>query len=168
MGLRTRLIASYILIVILCLGIVAAAASVIIQGYRDEIVTANLDNMTRPVYVQLRALAQGQASVNEVWTNLREQAQKNDVYIILVDGEGNSIRQASPQERPGQQSIDLPPGELPHGLSQPAHGTFVTSAEQTFIYAAYPAGRLFVSQKPSRIDTLVLAAPRSGTLGCVP
>ena len=80
MSLRLRLIMSHTLIVILCLGIVAVAMSVIMQGYRDQFVMARLDDMTRPIYVQVKSLALGEASFNEVWANLQEQAQKNDVY----------------------------------------------------------------------------------------
>lgn len=164
MSLRTRLIISYTFIVILCLSIVAVAVSVMLQGYRDQLVMARLDEVTRPIFVQVRSLARGQASATEVWANLREQAQKNDVYILLVDGEGNITRQVPPQASPGQQSINLPPGELPQKISQRTHGNFVTSTGQTFIFTAYPIGRLFGSQKPARLETLVVAVPRIGAL----
>jgi len=164
MSLRTRLIVSYTLIVILCLSIVAVAVSVLLQGYRDRIAMTRLDYMTRPIVVQVRSLARGQASITEVWENLQEQAQKNDVHILLVDSEGNIIRQASPQVGPMQQFINLTSGELPHGISQPTHGTFVASSGQTFVFAAYPLGRLFGSREPPRLDTLVLFMPRGGAL----
>lgn len=164
MSLRTRLIASYTLIVILCLSIVAVAVSVMMQGYRDRFVMARLDDMTRPIYVQVSSLIRGQASLNEVWTNLEEQAQKTGVYILLVDGEGNIVRQVSPQGNLKQRSIELPPGGLFDGLSKPYHGTYVASNGQTFIFAAYPFGRLLDPRKQSDIEALVLSMPRSGTL----
>ena len=164
MSLRTRLIVSYTLIVLLCLSIAAGAVSVIIQDYNDQLAMARLDNITRPIFVQVRSLARGEASATEVWTNLREQAQKNDIYILLVDGEGNIVRQVPPQASPRQQSLDLPPGELPQGISQRTYGTFVTSTGQTFVFAAYPIGRLFGPGKPSRLETLVVAVPRHGAL----
>ncbi len=164
MSLRTRLIVSYILIVIVCLSAVFAFVSVMLQDYRDRIVIERLDNITRPVYLQIRSLARGQISINEVWANLQEQAQRNDVYILLVDDEGNITRQVSPQQTPGRQSIEIKSGELPHGISQSTNGTFVTSTGQTFIFAASPVRGLFVSREQSRLDTLVLSMPRSGAL----
>jgi signal transduction histidine kinase len=163
MSLRTRLIVSHTLIVILCLSIAAVAVSVLLQGYRDRIAMTRLDYVTRPIFVQVRSLARGQASITEVWENLQEQAQKNDVSILLVDSKGNITRQASPQENQ-QQSIDLAPEEVPHGISQPKQGTFTTTSGQTFIYAAYPLGRLSGSRELSRLDTLVLTVPHGGPL----
>ena len=52
MSLRMRLIVSYFLIVVLCLGVVAGAVSVIIQGYRDRIITERLDDIARPLKEQ--------------------------------------------------------------------------------------------------------------------
>jgi len=105
---------------------------------------ARLDDMTIPIYVQARSLARGQATLDEVWTRLEEQAQNTGVYILLVDGDGNIIRQASPQEGLRQQHIKIPSGGLPDDFSKPYHGTYVTPGGQTFIFAAYPFGRLFV------------------------
>ena len=80
MSLRTRLILSYTLIVVLCLSIVAVAVSVLLQSYRDRFIMAHLDDMTIPIYVQAAALARGRASLDEVWANLEEQAQRTGVY----------------------------------------------------------------------------------------
>ena len=74
MSLRMRLILSYLFIVVLCLSIVAVAVSVILQGYRDRLAMARLDDMTIPIYVQFRSLAQREVSWNEIWANLEEQA----------------------------------------------------------------------------------------------
>ncbi len=160
MSLRMRLIVSYTLIVILCLSIAAIAVSAMLQSYRDRFAMARLEDMTRPIYVQVRSLALGEASITEVMTNLQEQAQRNNVYILLVDDKGNIARQASPKVGGGQQPIRLPPGELPHGISKPTQGTFETASGQTFIFAAYPIARLFEDRRQSRLETLVLSVPR--------
>ena len=164
MSLRTRLIISHTLIVILCFSIAAVAVSVVLRASRDQLVMARLDDMTRPIYVQVATLARGQASLSQVMTNLREQAQKNNIYILLADGEGNILNQVTPQEGLKQQKLELPPGELPKSISQLTHGTFETVTGQTFVFAAYPIGQLFNPQKPSRLETLVLSAPRGGVL----
>src|SRR3989337_1796918 len=126
MSLRMRLVLSHTFVVVLCVSIAAVAVSVLLQGSRDRAIMARLDDMTRPIYVQVRALARGQASVTEVWENLQEQAQRNSVHILLVDSEGTILRQAVPQEGPRQQPINVVPGGLPRGISQPTHGTLAT------------------------------------------
>jgi len=164
MSLRMRLIISHTLIVVICLSIVAVVVSVLLQGYRDQIVVARLDDISRPIYVQVISLARGQVPVAEVWTNLQEQAQKNKVHILMVDGKGKVIRQVSPQEGSKRQLIDLAPSELPLGITEATNGTFETSTGQTHIFAAYPVRKLFNFREASPLDTLVISVLRSGNL----
>jgi len=164
MSLRMRLIISYTLVVIVCLSIAAIAVSVLLQSYRDRFTMARLDDITRPIYTQTRLLARNQTPFSEVWSSLKEQAQNNEVHILLTDNEGNIIRQASPQPGQRQPLLEIPPGELPRGISRLQQGTFVTSSGQTYIFAAYPFGRLFTYQQPPDIRTIILAVPRSGTI----
>ena len=162
MSLRTRLILSYLFIVVLCLSIVASAVSVLLQGYRDRLIMARLDDMTIPIYVQFKSLAQREASWDEIWTNLEEQAEKTGFYILLTDKGGNVVRQVSPHEGPRLWLIELPPGGLSRASSEPHRGTFNTSSGQAFIFAAYPVTRAPSTQKQVGLATLVLAVPRSG------
>ena len=160
MSLRTRLIISYALVVLVCLGIIGVAVSVLLQGYRDRFTMAHLNDVARPISVQVRSLVRAEASFNDIWAGLEEQAEKNDVYILLLDGEGQVIRQTSPQSDEKQPVIDLPQGQLPLRIRQVEQEKFVTSSGQTFIYTAYPLGRLFDTQRPLVIRTLLLAVPR--------
>ena len=48
MSLRTRLFATYIFIVVLCLGVVAIAITASLQGQRDQLTMQRLDDMARP------------------------------------------------------------------------------------------------------------------------
>lgn len=162
MTLRTRLILSYLLIVILCLGIAGVSVSVLLQNYRDQVVMTRLDDMTRPIYTQIRSLLRGQTTLSEAWTNVQEQAQNNNVYIIFVDDKGNIIREASPNNTNQQFSV---PDGLPHGISQPAHGVFSTVSGQKFVYSAYPLGRIADPQS-TRPQTLVLCQPQ-GSLAII-
>jgi len=159
-----RLIISHALIVILCLSIVAVIVVLMIRDSRDRLVMARLDGVALPIYAQeVRALVQGEASLAEVWSNLAEAARENDVYIFWVDGEGDIIRQASPQTGSRQQLITPASGGLPYDISQPTQGTFVDSTGRTFIFAAYPFGRLSTASAASRLGTLVISVPRGGT-----
>jgi signal transduction histidine kinase len=164
MSLRMRLILSYVLIVVLCLSIVVVTVVMTMQSSRDRLVTASLNDVALPLYAQeVRALAQGEASLAEVWSNLAEAARENDVYIFWVDSDGGIIRQASPLVNSRPQLITVAPEELPHDISQPTQGTFVDANGRTFIFAAYPFGRLTTASAASRLGTLVIALPRSGT-----
>lgn len=162
MSLRTRLFTTYILVVVLCLTIVAVVTTVLLQGQRDKMTMQRLDDMARPIYVQVLSLFRGQVSAGVLFDNLREQAQKNKVYIILGDGEGNVIRQIAPSRT--QRPIELPPNALPHDLAQSVQGTFVSSAGQTYIFAAYPLANFPGAQETARIETMVLAMPRTGAM----
>ncbi len=161
MSLRMRLILSYFLIVILCLGMIAIVVTAILQGYRDRFLTARLDDMTIPIYIQARSLATGEASLNEVWARLEEQARDTGVYIMLVDAEGNIVKLTPPRPDFRELTIDLPSEGLSSGITKTYHGTFVAPNSRTFIFAAYPFGKLFSYQRPPEIEALVLSVPRS-------
>jgi signal transduction histidine kinase len=113
--------------------------------------------MTRPIYVQIRALLLGQTTLTDVWATIQEQAENNHIFILFVDNRGNLVTQASPQN--SNQLFNVP-GGLPHGISQPVQGIFTASGGQKFVYAAYPLGRS-VSAQSGRAETMVLCEPRS-------
>jgi signal transduction histidine kinase len=155
--LRTRLILSYILIIVLCLGIAGVSVSVVLQNYRDQLTLTRLDDMTRPISVQIRSLLRGQTTLTEAWSNIQEQAQSNNIYILFVDDKGNLVREAAPAVT--SQPLTSANG-FPHGISQAAHGTFSTLSGQTFVYSAYPLGRV-TDPLVSRAQTVVLCQPQS-------
>ncbi|MFH1015390.1 MAG: HAMP domain-containing protein [Chloroflexota bacterium] len=165
MSLRMRLLATFTLIVVLCLGLVALAMTVILQSQRDWLALERLDAMARPISVQVRSLFRGQVSAAELQTTLEEQAQKNNVFIIFGDNEGDIVRQVTPAQN--RRPIEVPSGGLPHTLTQPAQGKFTASNGQTYLYAAYPLVRQTATQETARLDTLVLSMPRTGAIAVV-
>ena len=164
MSLRTRLILSYILIIVLCLSIVAAALFVLLQEYRDRQAMARLKDMTVPIYIQVKSLARGQASLDEVVANVQEQAEETGTYIFLLDDEGKIIRQATPEGKELDYSPELPIGEIPTDMSKPYRGSYTTPEGQRFIFVAYPITGLFQRWNTASPQTLVLAVPRSYAL----
>lgn len=162
MTLRMRLILSYILIIVICLGIAGVSVSVVLQNYRDRVAMTQLDAMTRPIYVQIRDLLRGQTTLLDVWSNVQQQAQDNNAYILFIDDRGNLLRQASPSS--SAQTLSVPDG-FPHGISQPTHGIFTTSSGQKFVYSAYPLGKVMDALLP-RTQTMVLCQPR-GTVAVI-
>jgi two-component system, OmpR family, sensor kinase len=160
MTLRTRLILSYILIVVICLGITAMSVSVLLQGYRNQLALSRLDDMTRPIAVQIKSLLRGQTTPAELWSNAQEQAQNNQVFILFVDNKGNLIRAIYPDEDTSQSFIT--PAGLPHNVTQSIQGVFSTSGGKKYLYSAYPLGKP-ASPFLLRADTLVLCQKQGGT-----
>ncbi len=162
MSLRTRLFATYVFIVVLCLGVVAIAITASLQGQRDQLTMQRLDDMARPIRVQVNSLFRGRITLAELTVKLKEQAKENNVIIILGDARGNVINQINPGDN--MQPIELSPQGLPHGLTESQQGTFTVETGQTYIFAAYPLGRVAVSLDTSRITTIVVVTPRTGAV----
>jgi two-component system, OmpR family, sensor kinase len=160
-SLRSRLFGTYALVIAICLAIVAITTTAALQGYRDRITMDRLDNMARPIAVQVRSLAATATTVDRLWTNLEEQAQNNNVYIVVARGDGSVVRQITPTSDASQ--ITVPARLLPKALLRAQQGKFTTSDGRVFVYAAYPLGRL-QAVLPLQAETLVVATPRAGSL----
>ena len=165
MSLRWRLILSHTLIVVLCLAIVAVAVIGLLQGYRIRFATSRLDDMTVPIYIQARSLAQNQATLDQVWDSLEQQSEATGVYVLLVDHNRDVVRWASPDGTIGARLTKLPARALPDDLTEPYHGTYRVPGGQTLVFAAYPLAPLFGPQKANIPEALVLAVPVEGALG---
>ena len=76
MSLRMRLIISFMLVVVLCLCIAAVAVTAVFQSSRDRLTTTRLNDMARPIYVQIMTLAREQKPRGEIIASLQEQAQE--------------------------------------------------------------------------------------------
>jgi two-component system OmpR family sensor kinase len=162
MSLRSRLFTTYALIVVLCLCMVAVSVTVLLQGYRDSLAMESLEDMARPVYVQVISLIKGEVTTSELWSNMQEQADKNDIYILFGNRRGDIVNQVTPVTSSGQQPVYVPREELPSRILRHEQGRFVASGGQTFLYSAYPLSR--PDQTTVTVDTLIIAVPRDGAL----
>ena len=165
MSLRTRLILSYILIIVLCLSIVAVSLVVLLGDQLNRLTMAHLADTALPIYIQFRAAARGQVSLNQAWTNLQEMSQETGTYIFLLDAQDVIIRQAIPEDSswipPSRLEIEKPPVSRP----TPYVGTYVAPSGERFIFVAHPLIGLFKPPGPSTPpETLVLAIPRREAL----
>jgi len=164
MSLRTRLILSYVLIIVLCLGIVAASLIVLLGDHINRLAMARLADIALPIYVQFRAATRSQVSLNQAWANLQEMSQETGTYIFLLDAKDVIIRQAIPEE-----SSWIPPSKLeikkpPAIRLTPYHGTYVAPGGERLLFVAQPLTGLFKTPNPSNPETLVLALPRREAL----
>jgi len=118
--------------------------------------------MTRPISVEIIGLIRGNVTAQQLLTTLQEQADKNGAYILLSDGSGDIVRQLDPLQPETATQISLADGALPHGITASVQGRFTTTDRRTFLYAAYPLTRQ--SGQLTKVETMVLAIPRPGTL----
>ncbi len=166
MSLKLRLFATFTLIIVLCLGLIALSVTIILQSQRDRLAMERLEATAMPIFTQVKSLIRGQVTLTELLSNLEEQAQSNNVYIIFGDSDGNIVRQITPGQNRFQRPIELPAGELPHDITQLTKGKFVNTKGQTFIYSAYPLTKL-ANQQTTHLDTLILAVPRTGAIAVI-
>jgi signal transduction histidine kinase len=159
---RTRLFITYALIVFICLGMVAILMTVLLQGYRDRLTMERLDNMARPISVQVRSLIGGQVTARDLWSSLQEQAENNNVFILLGDGNGNIVRQIAPVPSSNQEQIQVSSG-FPRNLIGPTQGKFQAVDGTTYLFAAYPVARV-ASSVAAKVDTLALAIPQAESM----
>jgi methyl-accepting chemotaxis protein len=120
-----------------------------------------LDIIARPISIQVTTMMRRQIPMAEILDNLVEQAEKNKVNILLVDGEGNILRQFSPGQTNSRPTLEVLPGDIPQDISEPVQGKFTTVNGQTYIYAAYSLVRPSGTSDPQRIETLVLSVLRT-------
>jgi len=125
---------------------------------------ARLADIALPIYIQFRAAARSQVSLNQAWANLQEMSQETGTYIFLLDSKNIIVRQAIPED-----SSWIPPSKLE--IKKPAvnrqaiyRGTYVAPGGERFIFVAQPLTGLFQPQNPNNPETLVLAFPRREAL----
>jgi signal transduction histidine kinase len=164
MSLRTRLILSYVLIIVLCLGIVGASLIVLLGDQINGMATTYLAETTLPIYVQFRAAARGQVTLNQAWTNLQEISQETGTYIFLLDGEGNVIKQATPDDNSWTPPSKLDITQLSGNGSVSNRGIYTAPDGEKFIFVARPVAGLFRLPGAYSPAALVLVVPRSQAL----
>ncbi|MEE8419235.1 MAG: HAMP domain-containing sensor histidine kinase [Dehalococcoidales bacterium] len=162
MSLRMRLVLSFTLVVVLSLTIAAVAVTVVLQSSRDRLSMERLNDIARPIFVQVQALARGEEAWNQVVVHLREQAQNNSVYIFLTDADDKVIIQVPPRPNIPKQTEEIPLGEYPDGVHS-QQGTFNNLEGHRFLYSAYSISRLFDYQRQNRFANIVLAVPQGET-----
>jgi two-component system OmpR family sensor kinase len=162
MSLRTRLILSYVLVIVICLGIVAASLIVLLGDQINRIAIARLADTALPVYVQFRASARGQVSLNEAWTNLQEISQETGAYIFLLDANGTVIKQATPENGNWIPPSKFDIAKFTGSRTTPYRGIFTAPGGERFVLVSQPVSGLFKTPGPlPNPETLVLAVPRS-------
>jgi len=159
MSLRLRLFLTYGIVVLVSLFTVGAGLTLLLRGYADRISRERLELSARPIQVHAALLVRNNATQQELYNALQEQADNSRVYLMLIDNSGNILKEIYP---PQLGLISVRPGAMPHGIAGLTTGRFRTLEGAPFVYAAYP-----LSAQNSQITgaaALVLAVPRPSTL----
>ncbi len=156
MGLRSRLILSFITVIILCLIVVAVTLSVQSGDLMGRVAAARLTDLSAPLYIQARNFLRSQDTLDQGWPNIEEQATATGLRIFLCDNEGAVVKQTSN----GDNMTALPQSIFSSrrfGLAgRILRGSFQGQDGKTYIYAAYSLANIPKFQE-SNADWLVIA-----------
>ena len=87
-SLRARLLASYVVIIIVCLVFVGTVMFFLLQGFRINSLKAGLAERAVPMAIQIRRLVLDEAPLREIEAILFEQTTAMDARAFLVDRQG--------------------------------------------------------------------------------
>ncbi len=168
-SLRSRLIASFALIVIITLATAGLALFARLGGYRDQIAASTLRSVASPVYYNLTLFPEGVQSTpaggrrlrSELTSYLKLQAEDAGVIVLLIDAQGNVIQEGATDDRLRDEHFDVPPAaqrginfkELPEGRHRLSDGG-------TLIYVTVPLPKA-VRAQPEGIAAIVVALPEA-------
>ncbi len=91
--------------------LLSLGATLLLRGYADRLTLESMDDAIRPISVQIAQLVRGDVSLLELHDAIQEQADNSGVYLILVDSEGDIVREFIPADGDGFVEAAT---ELPH------------------------------------------------------
>jgi two-component system OmpR family sensor kinase len=162
MGLRGRLILSFVLVVVICLGIIAITLSMQTEGTLERLAEIRLSDMSLPLFTQVRSLLRGQNTLDQVWQNLEEQSKATGISIFLCDRDGEIIRQTVAEGG----STALPQAifnKKPSLLLRSINGSFTDKYGGVYLYRAFPVNNI-VKIRETGADWLVMTTSPAGTM----
>lgn len=164
MGLRSRLIISFVLVITVCLGIIAGSLYLSAGESLNRLAGSRLADMALPVYIQSRVFLRSQAALDQAWPNIEEQARTSGVCMFLCDTGGTILRQTA------NAGIDcaFPTSLFPRKtgpLARPLRGSYTTADGKTYVYAAFPLANFPRLKDNIGADWLVLSTSPAGTSG---
>jgi len=144
-SLRSRLLLSFVLIVVITLLAAGAALYARLGGYRDELTAATLRQVAAPIYYNLtlnRAQNATQAGAARLRADLLEylrlQQQEAGVTVLLIDKEGNVIQELSDSTLAGEH-FEVPPSPARGpNFSQLRESKHTAQDGRTYLYVTVP------------------------------
>ncbi len=167
-SLRARIIASFMLIVLITLVAAGSALYSRLGGYREQLTAATLRQVATPIYYNLTLSAArtgnvraGQRLRSDLTDYLKLQREQSGVIVLLLNADGSVIPDgvSDPSLAGEQFSVPPPPpkgpqfGQLPESKHKTADGRSLV-----FVNVPMPAA---VRAQPAGLASIVVALPES-------
>ncbi len=164
-GLRARLIVSYIVIILICLVLVSLASILLLSRFQAKLVFSGLNDIAVPTAFRVNGLLQRDLTPVEIVELLKEQAEKQEIRILLLTPRGQVLADTQDDWTGKQARVAL--SEIPKDPKTPyVYGSLTTPSGDTQLYVALSATPLRLategeeSQRP--VFVALLASPRRG------
>lgn len=164
-SLRTRLIVSYIVIILICLVLVSLASILLLSRFQAKLVFSGLVDAAVPTAFRVNSLLQRDRSPVEIAALLQEQAERQQVRILLLTPRGQVLADTQGDWTGKQPKVALDEIHKDPGTSY-VHGSLTTPSGDSQLYVALPATSLRLAAESGESQQLVyvalLASPRRG------
>jgi len=94
-SLRSKLVASYALVIFLCLVLAGSAFVYLLRDYQRQIKLNQLSDLVLPLSWQVRLLERAGATPDQMAAYLKDRAAEMEVRILLVDSTGQVVEDTS-------------------------------------------------------------------------
>ena len=166
-SLQSRLIASYILIIVICLALVSLASIFLLSRFQARLVFSGLVDAAVPTALRVYSLLERSLSPAEIADILKEQAERQEVRILLLTHGGRVLADTKDKWTGKQARIDLT--EIPKDARTPypyISGRITPPDGDTQLYVALSATPARVvngdSEGRQPVYVALLASPRRG------
>ena len=162
-SLRSRLLVSYILLIVLSLAVAAVALVYLLQGYHNKLALARLDDVAIPMIAQIREMALRGRSPQEVLAYLADQAEELGVRILLVNGEGRVVRDTAHSGSLEGLRLRIPNSRLSANPRQLYRGKYTDPNGRTFVFGAISTTGILSNERlQAGVAAVVIAQPEAG------
>ena len=164
-SLRARLIVSYIVVILICLVLVSLASFFLLSRFQARLVFSGLVDAAVPTAFRVNGLLQRDLTPVEIAELLKEQAEKQEIRILLLTPRGQVLADTQDNWTGKQARVTL--SEIPKDPRTPyTYGSLTTPSGDTQLYVALPTTSLRLAAESGESQRLVyvalLASPRRG------
>lgn len=159
-SLRLRLYLSYLLVILLTLGLAGLAFSLLLRGYRERLAVGTLREVVRPV----QFLVEGNPGrLRGMLGAIQLEARSSDVVLWFLGADGRIVIDGSADQRYLNQTLAVPLDSFrrPRDIYQ---GTVRTADGQEWLIVASPVSRPSVRQQLG-VVAVAAAIPKSAIGG---
>jgi len=133
-SLRAKLVASYSLVILLCLVLAGSAFVYMLRDYQRQIKLNQLSDLVVPITWQVRLLERSGATADQVAGFLQDRASEMDVRILLVDSSSGQVVADTSGELQGSR-IPLPqPSQPARDSSESVSVTFTRQGNPGVVF----------------------------------